>query len=519
MKVINPYVDFMVEDPYQKAQREAEQRAMLAQILEQQAFQPFEQRPAPISRTEGIAKLLAAGLAGYSRREQREAEQRARQADLQSAIKSLEEISRPTEKIESEELMRMPGQNVERLELLPGKFDITPVAPEISFDNKGEVTGFKPGELQTTMRPAGPGISGFNVETGEPQQFVDEPTALSESAMFLPEMSKEQKRAAYIRMLGGGPVSQAFGQQGITDLMKPAEIPPAPVITGGMQYDRKTGTWSVIPGYEEMEIRIAEGKRPPPQPRDEPIYQVIDPVTGQAKYVTRSEAIGMSPPQPRDEPIYQVKDPVTGQTVYVKRSEALGMSPPEADKDSSNEDKLRREFDAKAKPFLDELAQIGKVGQILNSVPPNGVPTAIQQDVLVTLLLKFIEPTSVVREGEFDRIVSRQGFVQKAENIKNRLLTGAPLTADMVKQIGDMAALFDQAANSKIRGIASQYKTLAEKRELDITNIVLDPNYLAEPTSYPTRGPASRGRPRIPGAGTGSAPQVDVGGANAIIGR
>ncbi len=485
---INPYVDFMVEDPYRKAQREAEQRAMLAQILEQQAFQPFEQRPAPISRTEGFAKLLAAGLAGLSRREQREAEQKAREADLESAVSELTRISRPTEKVESEELMRMPGADVERLKTLPGQFDISAVAPEIEFSDKGEVTGFKPMELKTEMQPAGPGIPGFDVETGEPRQFVDEATGLSDMGFYIPEMSKEQKRAAYIRMLGGGPVSQAFGQQGIADLMKPAETAPAPLITGGMQYDRKTGTWSKIPGYEEMEIRIAEGKRPPPQPRDEPIYQVTDPVTGQTKYVKRSEAIGMSPPTP--------------------------------DKDSSNEDKLRREFDTKAKPFLDELAQIGKVGQILNSVPPNGVPTAIQQDVLVTLLLKFIEPTSVVREGEFDRIVSRQGFVQKAENIKNRLLTGAPLTADMVKQIGDMAALFDQAANSKIRGIASQYKTLAEKRKLDITNIVLDPNYLAEPTPYPSSGGGStRGRPRIPGAGTGGTPQVDVGSANAIIGR
>lgn len=485
---INPYVDFMVEDPYRKAQREAEQRAMLAQILEQQAFQPFEQRPAPISRAEGIAKLLAAGISGYSRRQQREAEQRARDEDIKSAIKSLEEISRPTEKIESEEIMRMPGRNIERLELLPGKFDITPVAPEISFDSKGEVTGFKPGEFETKMQAPGAGISAFDVDTGEPRQFADEPTALSESAMFLPEMTKEQKRARYIQMLGGGDISQMFGQQGIADLMKPAEIPPAPLVAGGKQYDRRTGTWSDIPGYAEMEISIAEGKRPPPQPRDEPIYQVTDPVTGQTKYVTRSQAIGMSPPAP--------------------------------DKDSSNEDKLRREFDAKAKPFLDELAQIGKVGSILGEgLPPSGVPTSIQQDVLVTLLLKFIEPTSVVREGEFDRIVSRQGLAQKAENIKNKLFTGAPLTADMVKQIGEMAALFEQAANAKIRNIASQYKTLAGKRDLDITNIVLDPNYLAEPTGYPTRGPASRGRPRIPGAGTGSAPQVDVGGANAIIRR
>lgn len=503
---INPYVDFMVEDPYQKAQREAEQRAMLAQILEQQAFQPFEQRPAPISRTEGIAKLLAAGLAGYSRREQREAEQRARQADLQSAIKSLEEISRPTEKIESEELMRMPGSDVERLELLPGKFDITPVAPEISFDNKGEVTGFTPMDITTKMREPGPGISDFDVQTedpkllselrellgdsslGEPQRFVDEPTALSESAMFLPEMSKEQKRAGYIRMLGGGPVSQAFGQQGITDLMKPAEIPPAPLVSGGKQYDRRTGTWSDIPGYEEMEIRLAEAKRPPREPKSERIVPV--------------------------------KDPATGITTYVYESEAVGRSPPEPNKDSANEDKIRTEFNGRIKSFEEELAQIGKVGSILtDGLPPSGIPTAIQQDVLVTLLLKFIEPTSVVREGEFDRIVSRQGFVEAAKNIKNKLQTGAPLTPGMVKQIGEMATLFEQAANSKIRDIASQYKTLAEKRGLDITNIVLNPKYLAEPASYPSRGPASRGRPRIPGAGTGGAPAVDVGGANAIIGR
>ena len=484
---INPYVDFMVEDPYQKAQREAEQRAMLAQILEQQAFQPFEQRPAPISRTEGIAKLLAAGLAGYSRREQREAEQRARQADLQSAIRSLEEISRPTEKIESEELMRMPGQNVERLELLPGKFDITPVAPEISFDDKGEVTGFKPGELQTTMRPAGPGISGFNVETGEPQQFVDEPTALSESAMFLPEMSKEQKRAAYIRMLGGGPVSQAFGQQGITDLMKTPQYadiaaPSAKDFTpASLAEYRKSGDPSVLVRAESPESKVSIGTPGFENFTRESLarYQI----SGNPNDLVEKP----KPPKERDQGAIDARR-------------------------FRQEDSLRSGLENQIKPYVEEIDATSKILDVASAIPPGQRPDPTTQQAFVILLNKFLDPGSVVREGEFARVLEAQGVFRRARMLKDKVAKGDILDEESINQIVNLARTYQTIANTKIYRRATQTAELAKRRGLDVESVILNPDYLV--------APAPLSNVRIPGAGGGApagTPSSSAAAANAIL--
>lgn len=145
------------------------------------------------------------------------------------------------------------------------------------------------------------------------------------------------------------------------------------------------------------------------------------------------------------------------------------------------EDKYRREFDNAVKPDLDELAQIGKVKTILGSVPEGGKPNAIQQDVLVTLLMKFIEPGSVVREGEYDRLVSRQGLVARAQTLLNKIQTGEPLTGEALNQIAGLANLFNEAATNRVRKKAGQISTLATNRGLEIGNIVLDQSYLQKP--------------------------------------
>ena len=491
---INPYVDFMVEDPYRKAQREAEQRAMLAQILEQQAFQPFEQRPAPISRTEGFAKLLAAGLAGLSRREQREAEQRARDADLESAVSELTRISRPTEKVESEELMRMPGADVERLKTLPGQFDISAVAPEIEFSDKGEVTGFKPMELKTEMQPAGPGIPGFDVETGEPRQFVDEATGLSDMGFYIPEMSKEQKRAAYIRMLGGGPISQAFGQQGITDLMKTPQYadiaaPSAKDFTpASLAEYRKSGDPSVLVRAEAPESKVSIG------------------TPGFENFTTESLAKYQVSGDPRD---------------LIAKPKA----PKEVDQGSVDarrfrqEDTLRTNFEKRVAPYEKQREATANILEIELLRKPGEKLDQTTQSAYIILLNKFLDPNSVVREAEFERSIDQMGLFRKAAMLKDRLMRGDILDETAIQDIVKLARKYDEVALKKINSIARETATLAEKRGLDVGSVVMTPAYLAEPTSYPSYGPSTRGRPRIPGAGTGSAPQVDVGGANAIIMR
>lgn len=489
--VNNPYVSFATEDPYQQAAREAEQRAQLAELMKQQAFQPFEARPAPISRTEGIAKLLAAALAGMTERERRESAQKAREMDIEQATTELQRIAQPTdESVDIQELLGLPSADVERIKGVPGKFDITPTAPEFEISDTGEVSGFKPMELTTGETPD----LGFQ----------------------LPEMTPQQKRSAYIRMLGGGPVSQAFGQMGIEQTFKKpetAEFSPT------VNYDAAGNAFVVNKAGEMQYLRGVT------KPEDKPKIGVpgFDRFTAESlkKYEeTGDENVLRDRPAPaKDERIVAVIGP-DGKPRYVRESEALGMAPASSDRTENEERKMREEFQRRVKPFEDEMSQIGKVNDILNGAKETGgIVNAIQQDVLVTLLLKFIEPTSVVREGEFDRIVSRQGFVDQAKLFIKKLNTGEPLSQQAIQQIGEMANLFNQAANNKVRRIANQYKGLAERGNLNVENVILEPNYLTplggERTS--TSVPRNPRRPRIPGSSTGTPPAVDVSSANDIV--
>lgn len=168
------------------------------------------------------------------------------------------------------------------------------------------------------------------------------------------------------------------------------------------------------------------------------------------------------------------------------------------------EDQYRREFDTAIKADIEELSQIGKVKTILGSVPAGGKPNAIQQDVLVTLLMKFIEPGSVVREGEYDRLVSRQGLVARAQTLLNKIQTGEPLTGEALNQISQLANLFNEAATNRVRKKAGQISTLATNRGLDIGNIVLDQSYLQKPLEI---GSSLSGKPT---QGSGWTPELEA---------
>jgi hypothetical protein len=79
--------------------------------------------------------------------------------------------------------------------------------------------------------------------------------------------------------------------------MEPSEKAPAPLVTGGMYRDPKTGQWAEIPGYTAQQEAIAVARRPPPQPaapRDERIVSIIG-ADGKPTYVRESEAVGKTP--------------------------------------------------------------------------------------------------------------------------------------------------------------------------------------------------------------------------------
>jgi hypothetical protein len=142
------------------------------------------------------------------------------------------------------------------------------------------------------------------------------------------------------------------------------------------------------------------------------------------------------------------------------------------------EDKLRGDFDKATGDLSTELNATRKISEIITAYGgrPEAIP-AIPQQSLVILLNKFLDPGSVVREGEFDRVVKAQGLEGRVKNLRANILEGKPLNVDAIKQISALAELYQRAAEAKIGIVAQQYTQLAKTRGLDPTAVIVNPTY------------------------------------------
>jgi hypothetical protein len=141
------------------------------------------------------------------------------------------------------------------------------------------------------------------------------------------------------------------------------------------------------------------------------------------------------------------------------------------------EDNLRKDFDKATGDLQTELGATRKITEIIGATPPGGRPDAITQQSLVILLNKFLDPGSVVREGEFDRVIKAQGLEGRARNLVNNILKGEPLNDVAIQQINGLAQLYQQAAETKLRSTAMQYSELARQRGLDPAAVIINPSY------------------------------------------
>ena len=141
------------------------------------------------------------------------------------------------------------------------------------------------------------------------------------------------------------------------------------------------------------------------------------------------------------------------------------------------EDKLRNDFEKATGDLQTELGATRKITEIISATPPGGRPDAMTQQSLVILLNKFLDPGSVVREGEFDRVIKAQGLEGRARNLVNNILKGEPLNDVAIQQINGLAQLYQRAAETKLRSTAMQYSELARQRGLDPAAVIINPSY------------------------------------------
>lgn len=137
------------------------------------------------------------------------------------------------------------------------------------------------------------------------------------------------------------------------------------------------------------------------------------------------------------------------------------------------EDTLRNNFETGTKTERETLNQVSNIIGLID----RGNITGIDQQAVAILLQKFLDPTSVVREAEFERAAQSQGLFARAETILSKAQDGRFLTPQTLNDISQLAKFYRNAASSKIKKSASQFTELARQRGLNPEAVIVDPGY------------------------------------------
>jgi hypothetical protein len=444
---------FNAPTAYDQQMVEARRRRRMAEALAQQAYTPQDVGVAPIPAAAPLVQGLQAFLSARAARKADEAEEMAKGAQTAEARDFLRALTEPGKKMTVGEAAVQDITQMGTPEVVDGRIEYRKTAmpaptPEMIPQAGPQVRlGRKP-EDDMVYAPTRTGV-----ET-DPQRLA----ALLATPEMKAEFSPEQKRALALEgmLTSRNPLVQQIGQmqygamqpkQPEIGAVDPADFTPeslaeyqrtgdfgvlqlreqpakAPTTVGGMMWDAAQGKFVDIPGYESQQGRIAAAKRPDVVVRD------------------------TTPKGPSESALWRA------------------------------EDKLRGDFEQITAPFRAQLAETQKITDIFKNYgnDPKAI-AAIPQQSLVILLNKFLDPTSVVREGEFNRVVEAQGLEARARNYIARIMEGKPLDVSAINQIADLAKLYERAADAKIRQYAGEYATVAETRGLDVGSIITNPNY------------------------------------------
>lgn len=149
-----------------------------------------------------------------------------------------------------------------------------------------------------------------------------------------------------------------------------------------------------------------------------------------------------------------------------KEREIAGTSGKEA---FSNEKQLRGEFDKQAKNFDEARLGFEKVQKAAMTETPTGATDL----ALIFGYMKVIDPTSVVREGEFATAEKAGGVSEQLRNLYNKVRTGQRLTQEVRDQFVQAARTQFQPYMDMQRNIENRYTNLSGAYGLDPTKVVL----------------------------------------------
>ena len=134
-----------------------------------------------------------------------------------------------------------------------------------------------------------------------------------------------------------------------------------------------------------------------------------------------------------------------------------------------NEKQLRGEFDKQAKNFDEARLGFEKVQKAAMTDTPTGATDL----ALIFGYMKVIDPTSVVREGEFATAEKAGGVSEQLRNLYNKVRTGQRLTEPVREQFVQAARTQFQPYMEMQRNIENRYTNLSQAYDLDPTRVVL----------------------------------------------
>ncbi len=100
--------------------------------------------------------------------------------------------------------------------------------------------------------------------------------------------------------------------------------------------------------------------------------------------------------------------------------------------------------------------------------------------------MKMLDPTSVVREGEFATAENSGGIAPMIANLYNRALSGERLTPDQRQQFITAAESIYRDASSDLTTFNDQFSTRVNGQGVDPTRIILQPEVFQAPGSAVT---------------------------------
>jgi hypothetical protein len=135
----------------------------------------------------------------------------------------------------------------------------------------------------------------------------------------------------------------------------------------------------------------------------------------------------------------------------------------------ANEKDLRTEFQAQVKPYV----ELGQAYQKIETAAKN--PSAAGDIALVYGFMKVLDPSSVVREGEFATAQNAGGIPDTVRNLYNKALDGQRLGEKIRSDFLQQARNLVESQRVMSNDLMTRYTDVAKNYKLDPNQVVFDP--------------------------------------------